>query len=340
VAEPARRAGSAGSGGLIRPMLATAGPVPAGPGWAFEVKFDGVRAIGYATPDGLRVFSRNDRDISRTYPDVAGLRLEPGVVLDGELVAWDERGRPDFGLLQQRMHLAKPSAELISAVPVRYVVFDVLRHAGGSLLDTPYGQRRAVLDELGLTDLGVVVPDSFRDVGGELVLAAVARQGLEGVVAKRLTSPYQPGRRSRAWIKTPIRHTAEVIIAGWSPSTTHAYVLSALLLAAHDSEGRLVYVGDVGTGFTDAARRHLKEVLRPLHRDRPPFPAPAGEFVRARGWPGRPPNRGIVQWVAPQLVGEIEYRAFTRDGNFRHPSWRGLRLDRDPAEVHLPTAQP
>ena len=121
------------------------------------------------------------------------------MIVDGELVALDRHGRPDFGLLQQRMHLTKPSAELVSAVPVRYVVFDVLRHAGRSLLNKPCGRRRAVLDELGLTEQGVVVPDSFRDVAGELVLAAVARQGLEGVVAKRLTSPYQPGRRSRAW---------------------------------------------------------------------------------------------------------------------------------------------
>ena len=140
-------------------------------------------------------------------------------------------------------------------------------------------------------------------------------------------------------VKTAIRHTAEVIIAGWSPSTGHPHVLGSLLLAAHRPGGQLVYVGDVGTGFTDAARRHLLARLQPLRRDQPPFTTPAGEFVRARGWPGRPPNRGIVHWVAPQLVGEIEYRAFTRDGNFRHPSWRGLRPDRDPDEVHLPQTQ-
>ena len=320
-------------------MLATAGPVPTGPGWAFEVKFDGVRAIGYTTADGLRLYSRNDRDVSHSYPDVAALHFEPGLVVDGELVALDGRGRPDFGLLQQRMHITTPSAELMAAVPVRYVVFDVLRHDDRSLLDLPYRERRGVLDELDLAAHGVVVPDTFLDTDGALVLAAVAQQGLEGVVAKRLTSPYQPGRRSRSWIKTPIRHTTEVIIAGWSSSTGHAQVLSSLLLAAHDADGELVYVGDVGTGFTEAARRHLLERLRPLHRDKPPFSASAGEFVRARGWPGRPPSRGAVQWVAPELVGEIEYRAFTREGSFRHPSWRGLRPDRDPGEVGLPVAE-
>jgi len=168
----------------------------------------------------------------------------------------------------------------------------------------------------------------------------VAQQGLEGVVAKRLTSPYQPGLRSPAWIKTPIRHTAEVIIAGWAPSSGNAAVLGALLLGAHGPDGQLVYVGDVGTGFTDAARRRLLDLLRPLQRGDPPF---AGEFVRARGWPGRPPSRGVVHWVQPRLVGEIEYRAFTSNrtsagGTFRHPSWRGLRPDREPDEVRLPTS--
>jgi bifunctional non-homologous end joining protein LigD len=137
-------------------------------------------------------------------------------------------------------------------------------------------------------------------------------------------------------IKTPIRHTAEVVVVGWSPSIGNANVLSALLLAVYDSEGELVYVGDVGTGFNDAARRRLLELLEPLHREDSPF---AGPFVRARGWPGRPPARGIVQWVDPLLVGEIEYRSFTREGSFRHPSWRGIRPDRDPREVLVPVPE-
>ena len=217
-ARATQRAGPAGSG-LIRPMLATSGPVPSGPGWAFEVKFDGVRAIGYAGTSGLALYSRNDRDISCSYPEVAALPLEPGLVVDGELVALDGRGRPDFGLLQHRMHVAKPAADLIARVAVHYVVFDVLRRDDRSLLALPYRDRRGVLAVLGLAERGLVVPGNFTDTPGEVVMAAVAQQGLEGVVAKRLTSPYQPGLRSRAWVKTPIRHAAEVIIAGWSPST-------------------------------------------------------------------------------------------------------------------------
>ena len=219
--------------GLIRPMLATAGPVPVGPGWAFEVKFDGVRAIGYAGGGGLTLYSRNDRDISRSYPEIAALDIDHGVVVDGELVALDQQGRPDFGLLQQRMHITTPTVELIGRVPVQYVVFDLLRRGDRSLLEEPYSRRRERLDRLGLERPGLRVPANFTDITGDVVMAAVAQQGLEGVVAKRLVSTYQPGRRSRAWIKTPIRHSAEVIIAGWSPSSGNATVLSALLLAAH-----------------------------------------------------------------------------------------------------------
>ena len=232
-------------------MLATSGPIPVGLGWAFEVKFDGVRAIGYAGRDGLRLYSRNDRDISRSYPEVAALELGKGVIVDGELVALDEHGRPDFGLLQHRMHITTPTPELIARVPVQYVVFDLLHRKERSLLELPYGRRRELLDRLDLERPGLRVPANFTDITGDLVMAAIAQQGLEGVVAKRLVSPYQPGRRSRAWIKTPIRHTAEVIIAGWSPSTGNADVLGSLLLAAYDPDGELVYVGDVGTGFTD-----------------------------------------------------------------------------------------
>ena len=133
-----------------------------------------------------------------------------------------------------------------------------------------------------------------------------------------------------------IRHAAEVIIAGWAPSTGNADVLGSLLLAAHNPDGELVYVGDVGTGFTDANRRRLLELLGPLHRDDPPF---RGAFVRARGWAGRPPSRGPVHWVAPRLVGEVEYRSTGRERSFRHPSWRGIRPDRDPREVLVPVPE-
>lgn len=324
------------SPGLITPMLATPGPIPAGPGWAFEIKFDGVRAVAYGHPGGLRLFSRNDRDVTGSYPEVGAVDLgSQGLVLDGEIVVLDERGRPDFELLQQRMHVTSPSPSLVAQVPVQYVVFDLLRLGGRSLVGLPYRERRARLLDLDVAaGRGVAVPPNFVDTPGPAVLAAAEQQGLEGVVAKRVESVYQPGRRSRSWIKTAIRHTHEVIVVGWSPGAgNRRNSLGALLLAVHDERGELVYVGDVGTGFTDAARARLIDRLRALEQPEPPFP---GEVVRARGWPGRPAGREPVRWVAPRLVGEIEYRAFTRDGSFRHPSWRGLRPDRDPSEVHLP----
>jgi bifunctional non-homologous end joining protein LigD len=334
--------GGAGRGGreLISPMLATLGEVPAGPGWAFEVKFDGVRAIGYRGGGGLVLFSRNDRDVTSTYPEVAGVPLGGaaggGLVVDGELVALDERGRPDFELLQERMHLQAPSARVVAAVPVRYVVFDLLEQGGRSLLEVPYRVRRERLVELGLdAHPGVVVPAAFTGIAGEVVLAAMAEQGLEGVVAKRVDSLYLPGRRSRSWVKTAVRRTHEVIVAGWFPgSGSRRESLGSLALGAHDDDGALVYVGDVGTGFTDAARARLLERLRPLERATSPFDVERGA---ARAWPVRKAGRGRARWVEPRLVGEIEYRVFTRDHSFRHPSWRGLRPDRSPDEVRLPS---
>ena len=330
---PGPTSGSGMLSGFVAPMLPTAGPIPTGAGWAFEIKFDGVRATSRAGSGRLRLFSRNARDITASYPEIGSAQLEDDLVLDGELVALDEHGRPDFGLLQHRMGVTRPTAALLERVPVQYVVFDVLGRGDVSLIGLPYTERRAILADLGLERPGLRVPANFTGTAGELVLAAADQQGLEGVVAKRMTSTYQPGRRSRAWIKTAIRHTAEVVIAGWYPATGAQHVLGSLLLAAHGEDGRLVHVGDVGTGFTDATRRALLAELAPLARDDPPF---TGPFTMVRGWRGRSPRRGGIRWVEPRLVGEIEYRAFGRDGAFRHPSWRGLRPDRDPSEVQRP----
>jgi bifunctional non-homologous end joining protein LigD len=317
-------------------MLATSGPVPTGAGWAFEVKFDGVRATCPAVRGGLRLFSRNANDISTSYPEITSIDVQDGLVLDGELVALDERGRPDFGLLQRRMHVQHPSPSLRAEVPVQLVVFDVLARDGVSTMDLPYVERREILANLELAARpGLTVPANFTDAPGELVLAAVAQQGLEGVVAKRLASIYVPGRRSKSWIKTPLRRDTEVVVVGWSPSSGNQHVLGALLLAVHDEDGALVYAGDVGTGFTDAVRRALLEQLHGLARGTPPFDGPT---QLAHAWPGRARRGVAVHWIEPRLVGEIEYRAFSPGGGFRHPSWRGLRPDREPGDVGRPAS--
>ncbi|WP_296377712.1 MULTISPECIES: non-homologous end-joining DNA ligase [unclassified Pseudonocardia] len=311
--------------GSVRPMLAVGGSPPVGEGWAVEFKWDGVRAIVAAAGDRVRITSRNGNDVSGGYPEIvaAGLGEGRSVVLDGELVALDAAGRPDFGLLQQRMHVRAPGPEL-RAVAVSFSVFDVLELDGRSLLRETYDVRREVLRGLGLDGLaGVSVPPSFTDLPAVQLLEVAREHRLEGVVAKRRASRYEPGRRSPSWTKTALISTQEVVIGGWTVGAgRRAGTLGALLLGARDVAGRLRYLGNVGTGFTEAALRDLLVRLGPLHTSRSPFD---DEVPREL-------TRGVT-WVAPQLVGEVVYRTLTGDQRLRHAAWRGLRPDRDPDEV-------
>ena len=315
---------------LISPMLATPGPAPAGPGWAFEYKWDGVRAVAYAEPGGVRVLSRNDRDVSASYPELgelAGPAGRRGAVLDGEIVALDPAGRPSFAQLQRRMHVVGPPASLLGAVPVGYYVFDVLHLDGESLLHLPYRRRRELLAELAPAGEVTRVPEHFPGADPAEMLAAAGRRGLEGVVAKRLLSPYRPGRRSPDWVKTPFSHTQEVIVIGWKPGEgRRAGTIGSLVLGLTEPDGSLSFAGGVGTGFTAAMLRDLQRQLAPWVRRSSPVPGIPREHARG------------VQWVEPVLVGEVAYRNFTPDGRLRHPSWRGLRPDRGTAEARRPAA--
>lgn len=313
----------------IAPMLATSGPVPAGDRWAYEIKFDGIRAVTAARDGRVRMRSRNDKDLTAGYPELSELDLGRDLLLDTEIVALDPSGRADFELLQRRMHHTRPSAELLGQVPVTLVVFDLLHHDGEDLVRVPYERRREALLELRLDEhAGVYVPPSFTGISGEQMLAAVDAQGLEGVVAKRRDSRYEPGRRSKSWIKTPIRHTCSVAVIGWTSSSTSGRHLSSLQLAVPDETGELVFAGDVGTGFTHATRERLRAMLDARARPDPPVPV----HDRAHRWrPAGPP--GTVHWAEPGLVGDIQYRQLTRDGSFRHPSWRGLRSDLDMSDL-------
>ncbi|MEU4446433.1 non-homologous end-joining DNA ligase [Actinosynnema sp. NPDC050801] len=314
---------------LIRPMLASSGQLPTGSGWAFEFKWDGVRAVTYVRGGRVRAMTRNDLEVSATYPEVRALSALLGdreAVLDGEIVALGTRRQPDFGLLQSRMHVARPGDDLLARVPVVYYAFDLVHLDGRSLLGVPYSERRAELAALGLGDLAEVrVPPSFTDVDGRDVLAVAADYGLEGVVAKRVTSRYEPGRRSAGWVKAPLVRTQEVLIGGWRPGDgRRAGTIGSLLLGVPSDAG-LRYVGKVGTGFTHSTLLDLQERLRPLARTASPFvgPVPAEHARRAH-------------WVRPELVGEVEYRTWTTDGRLRHSSWRGLRPDKDPDDVRAP----
>ncbi len=269
------------------------------------------------------------------YPELAGLATavaEP-VVLDGEIVAF-AGGRPSFSRLQQRMQVGSPPPALVAAVPVTYLIFDLLHINSWSLLDLPYAERRQRLEQLDLAGPAWQTPPAW--IGdGRPVLAASREQDLEGVVAKRLRSPYQPGRRSRDWIKTRNVRTQEAVIGGWNPGQgPRAGSIGSLLLgiphppgaADLDAGAGMRYVGNVGTGFTAAMLADLTRRLGELQQAASPFTAGAGvprEHARS------------AHWVTPALVGEVAYTEWTPDGTLRHPSWRGLRPDKRPPEVRL-----
>ena len=299
-------------------MLATLGALPTGGGWAYEYKWDGVRAVVYVAGDDVRILSRNERDVTASYPDIVdAVRGSGRLILDGEIVAPDARGRPSFSRLQRRMNVHQPSAELIAGTPLHYNVFDLLGQDEVSLLAEPYTARRARLESL----TGFQVTTSFVADTPDAVVEESRRLGLEGVVAKRLDSPYEPGRRSPYWIKAPFIRTQEVVILGFKEGEgRRAGTIGALLVGLYRGE-KLSFAGGVGTGFTDAALHALQSQLTPLVTDRP-----AADDVPRRD------AKGAI-WVSPTVVGEVEYRSFTDDGRLRHSSWRGLRPDRRPDEA-------
>ncbi|MEV4893107.1 non-homologous end-joining DNA ligase [Nonomuraea sp. NPDC055795] len=297
---------------LIRPMLAVSGELPVAAqeaAWAAEFKWDGVRAVAYLLDGEVRLLSRNDREVTGAYPELrADLAGERSMVLDGEVVALDSSGAPDFGRLQSRMHVRSPSRSLLATVPVMYHAFDVLHLDGRSTLRLPYERRRALLEELALDRGRVRVPPSFP--GSARVVMGVAREhGLEGIVCKRLDSPYLPGRRSELWIKVKNTLMLDVLVGGWKPGEGRRSGMIGSLLVGVPSADGLRYVGHVGTGFTEHMLRDLAARMAPLARPASPFAGVAPE---------------PAHWVEPQLAGEVEYAGWTRDGVLRHPTWRGL----------------
>jgi bifunctional non-homologous end joining protein LigD len=292
--------------------------------WSFEVKWDGVRAIAYVKPGRLRLESRNLNEITDAYPEVRGLLGALGMhqaVLDGEIVAFDANGRPSFERLQRRMHVTSPSAirRLQSSMPVVYAIFDLLYLDGHSLTELPYRERRSRLESLNLSGAAWRVPAAHPGEG-KLLLEATAKQGLEGVVAKRLDSRYEPGRRSGSWLK--IKHTMrqELVIGGWMPGEGRRTKRIGALLMGFYEDGRFRYAGRVGTGFTEKTLDDLQRRLEPLRRDTSPFEVAP-----------RLPREAV--FVQPELVAEIELREWTAERIMRAPSFKGLRDDKPAIDV-------
>ncbi|MDA8035368.1 MAG: non-homologous end-joining DNA ligase [Actinomycetota bacterium] len=305
-------------------MLATAGPLPEGEGWSYELKWDGVRALALVEGAGARLVSRSGRDLTQAYPSLAtgversGAGRAGPVVVDGEVCALDEAGRPSFQALQN----ATASGRSPGGVGgLAYLVFDVLRIGDRWLFAEPYGERRGALEGLGLDGPGWSVPDVFGPPGGD-VLDASRAAGLEGVVAKRRDSPYLPGRRSTAWVKVKHLRTQEVVIGGFTRGEGHRAAQFGALLLGIPSADRLAYVGKVGTGFDEAALQMLTRRLEALETGVSPFEAPL-PGARASG----------AHFVNPVLVGEVRFAEWTGAGHLRQPTWRGLREDKLAREV-------
>jgi bifunctional non-homologous end joining protein LigD len=308
----------------IEPMKATLAKLPTeGEGWGYEIKWDGVRAIAYCQPGHVRIESRNLIEITSQYPEVARIRGAIGgesVILDGELVAYDDEGRPSFQRLQRRMHLASESEvrRRMGDTPVTYVIFDLLYADGKVLFERPYEERRERLEALGLDGESWQTPAYHRGDGGALLDASKA-QGLEGIVAKRLGSPYRPGKRSREWLKVKNHRSQELVIGGWVPGKGRRSGELGALLVGYRDDGALRYAGKVGTGFDADDLRLLRDRLAPLETDASPFE-------------GRQPPKDSV-FVRPELVAEVEFSEWTNAGTLRHPSYKGLREDKPAADV-------
>jgi len=314
----------------IRPMLATVGALPRDDAaWAYELKWDGIRAIGHVDGGRIRITSRNGNDLSGSFPELRGLGEQFGsrrAVIDGEIVAFDDDGRPRFQRLQPRIHAAyaHKAGRLAVEQPVVYVLFDLLYLDGESLLAQPYDERRRRLEALGLDKVkgGSWTLSPRFDGPGADILRASKEQGLEGVLAKRRDSPYLPGKRSPTWTKVKNVLTQEVVIGGWTPGEGHRQSRFGSLLLGIPGDGGLEYVGQVGTGFSDAALDELTATLRTLPSDVNPF---ASDVPRRYST--------VATWVVPTLVGEVSFSEWTADRRMRHPSWRGLREDKAPDEV-------
>ena len=317
----------------IAPMLATASPdLPREQGFGYEFKWDGYRAIVHVDRGKARIDSRRVNDVTQRFPQVAegaSKVRESGLILDGEIVALDAENRPNFGLLQQHLRVPGAGPALRIQPPIVFFVFDVLYRAGKPLLRRTYEDRRRILSDIALEDSGWRVPPYEVDQGPAMLRVSDELR-LEGIVAKRLDSPYVPGTRSRDWLKIKHRRRQEFVVGGWTGGegmrrgTFGSLVLGyydrrASEVKSGDPRPRLIHAGRVGTGFDDPTLRRLRGQLKRLERTTNPFD---------EGDPG--PD---VTFVDPKLVAEVSFTEWTHLGQLRQTSFHGLRADKPPEEI-------
>jgi bifunctional non-homologous end joining protein LigD len=318
----------------ILPMLAKAGSLPANAAdYAYEIKWDGLRAILYIENDQMRILSRNNNNITKQYPELFAIKSELGshnIILDGEIIHLSKEGRPSFSGLQHRMGLTSMMkiAEQQLHYPVTYIIFDLLSFNNKKLIDLPYHKRRNTLDRFHLFGPNWQTP-SFMTGNGKDNLEATRKLGLEGILAKRFNSRYTPGKRSNDWIKIKNKMRQEFVIGGWLPGqNARSGTIGSLLVGyyniprnnanAYITPQKLLYAGKVGTGFTNTTLSQLKTLLLPLQRNATPFCI-------------QTPQNAI--FVEPNLVGEFEFTEWTTNNTLRHPSFKGLRCDKHPCDV-------
>jgi bifunctional non-homologous end joining protein LigD len=313
-----------GTGGIpswAQPQLATLTKDRfSDPEWLFERKLDGERLLAFRDDSGVRLLTRNDRDVTGTFPEVAdALRAQKakGFVVDGEVVAFRD-GQTSFSMLQQRLGVAHPTPALIKDYPVTYYIFDVLFADGQDTRGLPQRERKERLRAL-LDFGGPLRYTEHRAGDGEAFYRQACVDGWEGLIAKRADAPYAEGR-TRNWLKFKCISGQEFVIGGYTDPQGSRQGLGALLVGYYDADGQLTYAGKVGTGFTAASLRSLHESLSALERDTSPFAV------------GRPPRAG-VHWAEPRMVAQIEFAEWTTDGLLRQPRFEGLRDDKDAAEV-------
>jgi bifunctional non-homologous end joining protein LigD len=304
----------------IPPMLATLTQRRfSSPDWIFERKLDGERCLGFVSAAGVRLLSRNRHRLDGTYPEIADAlasATEHEVVVDGEVVAF-EGGQTSFARLQRRIGISDPALSRRSGVAVTYFLFDVLHLDGHDVTGVPLRHRKSLLRRA-LTFRSPLRFTAHRNCDGERFLEEACRRGWEGLVAKRADAPYVGGR-SRDWLKLKCSNRQEMVVGGFTDPRGTRVGFGALLLGHHDGD-RLVYAGKVGTGYDTATLRELRSRLDALEQPQSPF---AGGTGRQAG----------VHWVRPELVAEVEFTEWTRDGKLRHPSYKGLRYDKAATDV-------